>query len=272
MRSTCSPFRIPASAGAILLAAGALSLAAAPARAQGATERMTDRDVKTLIEQVDEGRDKFEGNLEGQFKSSTVRGSSGEIKVSNALQDYQDSTKKLKDRFKEDYSAGAEVATVLKQGSRVHAFMQGQSSVMKGRKEWDSEAASLTHLATAYGTTFPTPPDATARRMNDKELAGVAATMASAAENVRDEIDASKTLPQPEKDAAKQNVEALIKQAKLVRDHTGEGKPSTTEVRQLAEHVSHCQQFVNAHPTPTSSMNWRTVQTSLLTLQQAYHL
>ena len=143
---------------------------------------------------------------------------------------------------------------------------------MKGRKEWDSEAASLAHLATAYGTTFPTPPDATARRMNDKETAGVAATIASAAEKVRDEIDASKTLPQPEKDAAKQNVEALIKQAKLVRDHTGEGKPSTTEVRQLAEHVSHCQQFVDAHPTPTSSMNWRTVQTSLLTLQHAYNL
>ena len=36
--------------------------------------------------------------------------------MSNALQDYQDNTKKLKDRFKEDYSAGAEVATVLKAG------------------------------------------------------------------------------------------------------------------------------------------------------------
>ena len=46
------------------------------------------------------GRDKFEGNLDGQFKASTVRGPSGvETKVAGALQDYQDNTQKLKDRF-----------------------------------------------------------------------------------------------------------------------------------------------------------------------------
>ena len=74
----------------------------------GPTERLSDKDVKTLIDQVDEGRDKFEGNLDGQFKGSTVRGPSGETKVAGALQDYQDNTQKLKDRFTPDYSASAE--------------------------------------------------------------------------------------------------------------------------------------------------------------------
>jgi hypothetical protein len=48
--------------------------------------------VKPLIDQVDEGRDKFEGNLDGKFKGSTVRGANGETKVAGALQDYQDNT------------------------------------------------------------------------------------------------------------------------------------------------------------------------------------
>ena len=97
-----------------------LILAASPAAAQ-IVERLSDKEVKELLDEVDTGRDKFEGNLDGGFKGSTLRGPQGETKVSGALQDYQDSTKKLKDRFTPDYSASAEVATVLKQSMQIEA-------------------------------------------------------------------------------------------------------------------------------------------------------
>ena len=117
MPSTRSPRIIAARTQTILLVS-ALSLWSMPALAQARAERLSDKDVKTLIDQVDEGRDKFEGNLDGQFKGSTVLGpSGGDTKVAGALQDYQDNTQKLKDRFTPDYSASAEVTTVLKQST-----------------------------------------------------------------------------------------------------------------------------------------------------------
>ncbi len=122
----------------IVLFVSALTPWAVPGFAQ-APERLSDKDVKALIDQVDEGRDKFEGNLDGQFKGSTLRGPAGETKVAGALQDYQDSTKKLQERFNADYSASAEVATVLKQSTPIDTFMQGASSAMKGRSEWDRQ-------------------------------------------------------------------------------------------------------------------------------------
>ena len=128
-----------------------------PALAQARPERLSDKDVKALIDQVDEGRDKFEGNLDGKFKGSTVRGPNGETKVAGALQDYQDNTQKLKDRFTPDYAASAEVATVLKQSTAIDTFMQGSPSTMKGRSEWDRQTTNLKHLAESYGTTFPIP-------------------------------------------------------------------------------------------------------------------
>src|SRR6185436_20816676 len=100
-------------------------------------ERPSDKEVKAIIDEVDNGRDKFEGNLDGDFKGSTLRGPKGETKVAGALQDYQDSTQKLKDRFTSDYSASAEVATVLKQSTSIDTFMEGSASAMKGRREWD---------------------------------------------------------------------------------------------------------------------------------------
>jgi hypothetical protein len=263
--------RIRARAQTILLAS-ALSLWSIPALAQAPPERLSDKDVKTLIDQVDEGRDKFEGNLDGQFKGSTLRGpTGGETKVAGALQDYQDNTQKLKDRFTSDYSASAEVVTVLKQSTAIDTFMQGLPSAMKGRSEWDRQATNLKHLAESYGTTFPFPDGATARRMNDKETAATATAIATAADRFIDDLDNDKTLPKPEKDAAKKHVAMLIRQADAVKSRTNDGKPATGEVRQLVEQVAKLQTFVGAHPIPTMT-NWQAVQTSLDKLQQAFGL
>jgi hypothetical protein len=243
-----------------------------PAFGQAAPERLSDKDVKAQIEQVDVGRDKFEGNLDGAFKASTVRGSSGvETKVAGALQDYQDNTQKLKDRFTPDYSASAEVATVLKQSTAIDAFMQGAPSAMKGRSEWDRQTTNLKALAQSYGTAFPLPDGATPHRVNDKETAAHASAIATSADRFKSDLDKDKILPKPEKDAAKKDVEMLIKQADAVKSRTSDGKPATGEVRQLAEQVAKVQTFVDAHPSAAVT-NWQSVQTSFAKLQQAFGL
>jgi len=252
------------------LLAIAFALGAIPVFAQAAPERMPDKDVKRLIDQVDEARDKFEGNLDNQLKNSKFKGPNGETNVAVVLQDYQDNTKKLQSRFNEEYAAGPEVATVLRQGAAIHTFMQGTSSVGKGRKEWDLQAASLTHLAAAYGTTFPMMDGATAQRMNDKETAAAAAAVATAADRFKNDLDNVKTLPKPDKDAAKKDVEALIKQAEAVKDHTSDGKASTAEVQRLVEQAARVQTFVGAHEMPTT--NWQLVQASLAKVQRAFRL
>jgi hypothetical protein len=269
-RSEIATRRRNACARAVVIAS-ALSLWSIPALAQAPRERLSDKQVKTLIDQVDEGRDKFEGNLDGQFKGSTLRGPGGETKVEGALQDYQDSTKKLQQRFTSDYAAGAEVVAVLRQSNAIGTFMQGSPSVMKGRTEWDRQTANLMHLAEAYGTTFPIPDGATARRTNDNETAGAAAAIADAADRFKDDIDNDKTLPKSERDAAKKDVEVLIKLAEAVKDRTNDGKSATSELGQLVKQVATIQTFIDAHPMPTLS-NWQAVQASLVKLRQAFGL
>jgi hypothetical protein len=262
--------RVSACAHTLLLA-GALSFCSIPALAQAPPERLSDKQVKTLIDQVDEGRDKFEGNLDSTFKGSTLKRPSGETKVESALQDYQDNTKKLQDRFTSDSAANAEVTTVLRQSNAIGTFMQDSPSSMKGRSEWDRQTVNLKHLAEAYGTSFPIPDGATARRMNDNETAGAAASIAEAADRFKDDIDNDKTLPKPEREAAKKDVEVLIKLADAVKDRTNDGNPATAELRQLVEQVARVQTFIGVHPMPTMS-NWQAVQTSLVKLRQAFGL
>ena len=271
MKSTRSPSVIAVCARTILFAS-AVSLGSFPAFAQASPERLSDKDVKTLIEQVDVGRDKFEGNLDGEFKGSTVRGpGGGETKVAGALQDYQDNTQKLKERFTPDYSASAEVATVLKQSMAIDAYMQAAPSAMKGRSEWDRQTINLKNLAQSYGTTFPVPDGATPRRVNDKETAAHAGATAESADRFKNDLDKDKTLAKPEKDAGKKDVELLIKQADAVKSRTNDGKPATGEMRQLIDQMAKVQTFVDAHATLPLT-NWRAVQASLVKLQEAFGL
>jgi hypothetical protein len=216
--------------------AGALVLAASGAAAQRGG-RLSDKEVKEIIDAVDTGRDKFEGNLDGGFKGSTLRGPNGETKVAGALQDYQDSTKKLQQRFTADYSASAEAATVLKQSMQIDAFMNGPTSPTKGRNEWDRQTANLKRLAEAYSTTFPLPGGAAIRRINDKESAEAAAAVASQAELVKRAADADKTLAKPQRQALKTEAEAVIKQAKTLQSRLKDGKPATADGRTLKEQV-----------------------------------
>jgi hypothetical protein len=216
--------------------AGVILAASAAAAQMGA--RLSDNEVKAIIDEVDTGRDKFEGNLDGGFKGSTLRGPNGETKVAGALQDYQDSTQKLKQRFTSDYSASAEVATVLKQSMQIDGFMKSPSSPTKGRNEWDRQTANLKRLAEAYNTTFPLPEGARVRRMNDKEAADAAGAVAAQAEQVKRAADADKTLAKPAKQALKTEVDAVIKQAKTLQSGLKNGKPATGDWRALKEKVA----------------------------------
>ena len=117
-------------------------------------DRLTDKDVKALIEAVDNGRDRFEDQLDGKLKDTILRGPNGEVNVARFLDDLQENTHRLKERFTAEYTASAEVATVLRQATPVDAFMKEKPGI-KGSSEWDHLASSLSRLAAVYGTKFP---------------------------------------------------------------------------------------------------------------------
>lgn len=264
------PFRRTSARSQAILLASTLVLWSIPAPAQAPPERLGDKDVKILVDQIDESRDKFEGNLDGGFKGSTVTGANGEIKVAAALQDYQDNTQKLQSRFSSEYAAGPEVATVLKQATSIDRFMKGSPSTMKGRREWDRHEADLTRLAQVYGTTFPLPDGATVSRLNDSEAIAAADGVAASADNFKRDLNDAKSLPKADKDAARKDADVLIKQANTVKERIRDGKPATSDVRLLGEHAARLQTFVGAHQVPTA--NWQAAQASLGKLQEIFGL
>ena len=121
-------------------------------------ERLSDDEVKNIIEQVNKTRDSFEDRLDGKIKSSTLRDATREVNVEEYLNDLQDNVGKLKDRFNKDYSAGgAEAATVLfRQSTSINAYIR-DFFLARSREAANGTrlALQLGKLAAASGTTFP---------------------------------------------------------------------------------------------------------------------
>ncbi len=129
----------------------------------------------------------------------------------------------------------------------------------------------LPMLLLAYGTGFQMVAGAAAVRMNDTEVAATASSMAAAAARFKSDLDRAVSLATPAKEAAKKDAEALIDQANAVKSRAGNGKPATSEVRELVEYASLLQAFVARHSIPETE-NWLAMEASLAKLQQAFGL
>jgi hypothetical protein len=246
-----------------------VTLAVSVGAAAQTPDRLTDKDVKALIDAVNDSRDRFEDQLDGKVKDSILRGPAGEVNVSRFLDDLQENVGRLKDRFKPDYAASTEAAAVLRQATSIHGFMKQQAPGFKGTSEWDHFAGNLTRLAVVYGTALPMPADAAVRRINDGEAAGAAGMIEKQAGQFKDAVDDEKTLAKPAKDGLKKAADVVRNNAKALKQRLGDARPSTAEARQLFESLTAMRAAAKGL-SPASMSALGGMQASLATLQQAF--
>jgi hypothetical protein len=241
-----------------------------------AADRMTDRDVKALVDRIDEGRDRFENALDDKVKHDVVRGPTGEVDVERFLDDFQTNVDRLEDRLKPEYAASAEAATVLRQASTIDAFFRRQPPGMRGESEWNRLATDLKSLAAAYGAEFPLTESAAVRRVGDRELATIADELSKGADQLKKslEVDLKKDTSVDVKTRQSLVNEAaeLSRDAKTVRDRLKDGQPSSAEAGRLLTRAAKLQTIVDGHKSPAAVSSWEGVTPRVRDLASAYRL
>ena len=258
--------------GVALLAAAALM--PAPSLVAQTPSRLTDKDVKALIETVDKGRDRFQDELDGKVKSSIVREPSHEVRVDKSLGDFKESLEHLKDRFEPKYAASAEVATVIRQATAIDTFMKKQPANLKGMSEWQHLAVELSRLAEVYGTMFPLDGDNSARavrRINDGEAAAAAAKIEEEAGRVKDAVGDDKTLAEPAKKRLKEAAELVKQQADKLKSRLKDSEPATAEATLLFAAIRELDDASKGLNLPPASLNpMGALRAPLDTIRQAF--
>lgn len=206
-----------------------------PWAAAAQNARLTDGDLKKLIEEADHDRDRFEDALDGKFKDSIVRGARAEVSVKHCK------------------------------------FMKTQPDSMKGMSEWNRLATTLGTLGSAYGASFPVGQDTAARRINDNEAAKAAETAADGADELKKAIGGDKAIPKDRRNALKNQAEALKEICETVKSRLNDGKPATAEARQMLDASKRMAESASAAGASQSTMSvLGPIRASMLTLQQAF--
>jgi hypothetical protein len=258
--------------GAIL----ALTLfAGAPAAA--ATDRLTDHDVKQLLDKIDQQESKFVDALPDDFKKKVIRETNTEVVVKRYLEDFDKRIETVKNRFSSDSSASVEVADLLRQATGIDSVIAPQAT-SAGASEWTRLRESLTLLADAYGAKFPLPRDAAmVRRMNDKEVATVAKEVSANSDQVKKAVDAAikkdKSLNDAQRQEVSREMDVLAKAAKTLASRLSDNQPSSAEARALINQAERVGSMLEArHLTAAAGPLWTAINSQMRVLTQAYRL
>jgi hypothetical protein len=261
--------------GEIIMKAFVLALllalfAATSAHAQVA--RPSDKSVVDLIKKTQSAVKDFERNLDSKVASGTIRGATAEVNVKNYMKDFDTDLDRLSERFKSDYSASAEVVTVMQKAEGINKFIESQPASLKGRSEWDVVTASLKELAAAYGTTFPVPADAPPRRINDKEIIQAADNLSKQAQSYKKQLKDGFTKEESAQlQAAQKSADELSAAAKTLKSRVSSGKPASGEAGVVAEKYAAAQAAIAGRTLSDKAQSeWKVLSSSAGKIEQAF--
>jgi hypothetical protein len=247
-----------------------------PIAAAGA-ERMTDEQVKKLIEDIEGGYRTWKQDLETEnLDDAVITSAERTLKVKDFLKDFGKAIDVLKGRFKPDHAASLEVLALLRHGSDVelHNRRQGRTP----SSAWTPLGSKLEALANAYELAWPIESmSAQAVRLNDVELAGKVKQMEDAAKRLRAETEkaakANESIDKATRGSLKSSIQQIEQTAKEVRSRIEDDRPAAVEVGQLLAQTTKVKEtLTKLSLSSAGGPAWRGIDSGTEALARAFDL
>ena len=123
-------------------------------RAQDAPYRLNDKQVKRLMAQLKKDTGRFRKSLDSSLDRSRLNGSHREDDINRFLKNYEDTTERLYNRFKDNKSVGADVEAVLDGAAEIDQFMTRRLASERAMRDWGAVRQDLRQLAEAYNVSW----------------------------------------------------------------------------------------------------------------------
>src|SRR5437867_2529346 len=116
--------------------------------------RLSDSEMKKLLERIEKESEQFRDSLKKGLQNSRIDLGRGDETIYQFVEDFEVSTKRLKDRFNGKRSAVANVKDVLQRAADVDRFMVNHPLVTRADGQWASLRRDLDALAMTYNVSW----------------------------------------------------------------------------------------------------------------------
>jgi len=256
-----------------------LALILATAAPASPAERMTDEQVKKLIEDIDDGYETWKQDLEKRnLDDAVITSAERTVKVKDFLKDFEKAIDTLKGRFKPDYAATPEALALLRKASDVELRNRRQGETATSSSAWAALSSKLESLARAYDVGWPIQSmQVLPARLNDRELSAKVQRMESASKALRSETDkaakADKTIVKATRESLKTSIDKMGLQAKDIRSRIEGDRPGAVEVGQLLAQTATVRDTLKKLALSTANAPaWREIDAGTEALARAYEM
>ena len=242
-----------------------------------ATERVTDEQVKVIIEDIEKGFEAWKEDIEEHhLEKSMIMSAKGSITLESFLEDFEKAVENVKDRFQpRKNAANSEVVAVLRLGSDVVAQNRRQNQAP--RSTWVPLASKFDALARAYHLTWPAQGAyVQPQRLTDEELAEKVEQLKNSSEQLWDEkknaIENDKAISDANRKSLERSIEQLKEMADGIHSRVENGRPAAVEVGQLFGQVKTVRATLTRYSLFSAGGAWRGIDIGAEALAREYAL
>ncbi len=120
------------------------------ANVASAQYRLSNTEIRTLIQRVETRTDSFSRTLENSLDRSSINGTAQENEINRLVSDFELATDQLRTRFESRQATSTEVRAVLDRASLIHRFVLDNRLDARVAQDWQLVRSDLDRLAVAF--------------------------------------------------------------------------------------------------------------------------
>ncbi|MFN7927379.1 MAG: hypothetical protein U0Y68_05445 [Blastocatellia bacterium] len=238
--------------------------------------RMSEDEVKQLLQRIEKGADQFRGSLDKALDKSPVDGTKTEDNINKFIKRFEQASDHLKHRFSDKQSAASDVQELLERAVFIDRFMTHHTLTARAQEDWTHLRRLLDELATAYNVTWDwSGVSNQAARSTDKDVKALLRRLEDDANRFRKGLDAALDRSLLDGSKAEDNINNYMKEfaqaTDRLKDRYSDHKTAVGTVQEVLQRAARIDGFVARHVTTTRVQeDWQAVRNDLNQLASAY--
>jgi len=261
----------------------ALAIIGVTAQAQRRPARVTDRQVSSILQRIEQSSNRFRNSL----NVALVNGRIDQTRPQNDINTFEralgSAIDQFKNRFTQRQAGTADVQNILQKASPVNGFMSRNRLNPRVQNDWAAVRTDLNALANAYGVNWQwnqerlPPVNSSRSRLSDSELNQLIRRIETGGDRFRSSLTDAFALSRYDRTNQQASMSQSLRDfgnaTDQLRNQFDARQSVTEDVRGLLQRAEQIDRFMHDNDlTPHAQNDWLTLRGDLNLLAGAYNL
>ena len=238
--------------------------------------RLSEKEMKSLMERIEKGADKFRHSLDSALDHSRLDHSKTEDRINDFVKGFEQATEHLKSRFDDDRSAASTVEEVLRRASQIDGFMRSHEVRAGAQSDWSDLRRNLDELAAAYNVSWDwSGVSNRPERMSDERLKNLMGRVEKGADAFRSSLKEAVSHSRFDDTRAEGDINGFVKEFEVatdrLKDRFSKKQAASGDVEEVLRRAAAIDGFMHRHNLSSRAQSdWSSLRRSLDELATAY--